>query len=604
MQPFTIELAKSRLSVPATAIVIGPTTYQFEIGDEAGWVRERSSDGERRYRIAHVMGGKNVFYFLTPLERGRLQVLPVAYDLREPAWFDTAASAVRHFSGLNDRPINWRDPLYTFNTSCQGCHVSQLSVNYDLATDSYRTTWAEPGINCETCHGPCVEHVRFCRETPAGRKPASLAIIRFGSFTPEQRNAACSSCHAKASALTQAFKPGDPFFDHFEVVALESLDFYPDGRDLGENYTLTSWLMNPCVKSGKLDCLHCHTSSGRYRFAGQSENGACLPCHEQRVNHAEAHTRHKPESPGNRCVACHMPTTEFARMRRSDHSMRPPAPSASLAFKSPNACNLCHTDRDAAWADREVRQWRPRDYQAAIVALGGLIESARRNDWSRLAEILGCLADPQRDEVFAVSFIRLLSGCGDPRKVPALMQALKDRSTLVEPLLNKALRIEPANAAANLNLGLLKAEQGHLRRAEECLRAALKAEPTLAQAAYNLAVILSRDRLAEAIDWCRQACRSQPGEPRYAYSLAFFLHKSGGFVEAERVLRELLMRNPDYFSAYGLLGDIYEGWNEFAKAAELYRQALNRPALPLSDRRVFEAKIGDLAKRETNSANR
>ena len=43
---------------------------------------------------------------------------------------------------------------------------------------------------------------------------------------------------------------------------------YPDGRDLGENYTYTSWLMSPCAKSGKLDCNHCHTPSGRMRFEG------------------------------------------------------------------------------------------------------------------------------------------------------------------------------------------------------------------------------------------------------------------------------------------------------------------------------------------------
>ena len=68
------------------------------------------------------------------------------------------------------------------------------------------------------------------------------------------------------SPITASFAPGDRFFDHFDIAALEDPDFYPDGRDLGENYTYTSWLMSPCAKSGKLDCVHCHTSSGRYRF--------------------------------------------------------------------------------------------------------------------------------------------------------------------------------------------------------------------------------------------------------------------------------------------------------------------------------------------------
>ena len=116
------------------------------------------------------MGGKNVFYFLTPLERGRLQVLPVAYDVRRQEWFDTTASAMRHFGDRRDEALYWKDRPLTFNTSCFSCHVSQLSKNYDLDADSYHTTWAEPGINCETCHGPGEEHVRVVqRGRPATR---------------------------------------------------------------------------------------------------------------------------------------------------------------------------------------------------------------------------------------------------------------------------------------------------------------------------------------------------------------------------------------------------------------------------------------------------
>ena len=124
------------------------------------------------------------------------------------------------------------------------------------------------------------------------------------------------------------------FFDHFDLVTLEDPDYYPDGRDLGENYTFTSWTMSPCVQSGTLDCLHCHTSSGRFRQKGEP-NQACMPCHALRVASAPQHTHHPEGSPGNHCIACHMPMTEFARMQRSDHSMLPPTPSATVAFESP-----------------------------------------------------------------------------------------------------------------------------------------------------------------------------------------------------------------------------------------------------------------------------
>jgi hypothetical protein len=57
-------------------------------------------------------------------------------------------------------------------------------------------------------------------------------------------------------------------------------------------------------------------------------------------------------------------------MDRSDHSMRPPMPAASIAFNSPNACNLCHPDKDGHWADKLVREWRTRDFQAPVLRLG------------------------------------------------------------------------------------------------------------------------------------------------------------------------------------------------------------------------------------------
>jgi tetratricopeptide (TPR) repeat protein len=322
--------------------------------------------------------------------------------------------------------------------------VSQLSTNYDLETDTYHTTWAEPGINCETCHGPADEHNRVCREAPKGTVPKDLKITRGGrDFTPEQNNAACATCHTKGAPITPSFSPGDRYFDHFDLVCLEHPDFYPDGRDLGENYTYTLWLLSPCVKSGELACNHCHTSSGRFRQK-KDPNQSCLPCHQERVDNATEHTHHPAESKGNLCISCHMPMTEFARMRRSDHSMLPPTPAATIAFKSPNACNLCHTDKDAVWADKHVRQWRKCDYQAPVLHRAGLIDAARKRDWSRLPEMLAYITSKDRNEVYATSLIRLLQACDDPFKWPVMLKAMKDPSPLVRSAAAESLGSMPS----------------------------------------------------------------------------------------------------------------------------------------------------------------
>lgn len=444
MQPYTAEFARANLTIQEKEIEIGESTYRALLtGKGDGFVREKGPKPETQYPIVHVLGGKNVYYFLTPRERGRLQTLPLAYDVGEKVWFDTAGSGVRHFPGAEaDQPVHWTDPLYTFNTSCYTCHVSQLSRNYDLTTDTYRTEWTEPGINCETCHGPAEAHVRiYQRAQETGSEPNDLGLISTQTFSTVQMNAMCNSCHAKMTPITTSFTPGEKYFDHFDLATLENPDFYPDGRDLGENYTMTTWRMSPCARSGKLDCMHCHTSSGRYRFKhAENPNAACLPCHQQRVEDPGVHTHHEPDSTGNVCVACHMPMTDFARMTRSDHSMRPPMPAATLRFESPNACNICHEDQDAGWADQHVRQWHETDYQEPVLQVAGLLDAARRGNWERLDQMLTYVGSAERDEVFATSLIRSLQACESKEKWPVFIKALEeDVSPLVRAAAAQAL---------------------------------------------------------------------------------------------------------------------------------------------------------------------
>ncbi|MCJ7641663.1 MAG: HEAT repeat domain-containing protein, partial [Desulfobacterales bacterium] len=443
MQPYSPEFARARLTPQKHDAAIGRVRYRADISE--GVVMETSAQGKKKYKIVHVLGGKNVYYFLTPFKKGRLQTLPVAYDVNKKEWFDTAASGMRHFpGGERGQTVNWKESPYTFNTACYSCHVSQLSTNYDPKTDTYHTTWAEPGINCETCHGPSAEHNKIAKATPKGQPLPDPRIIRTKIMTKRQRNDLCSSCHAKASPLTLEYRPGEWFFDHFDLVTLEDPDYYPDGRDLGENYTLTSWSMSPCVKSGKLDCIHCHTSSGRYRFKKEKFNNACMPCHADKVNKPKEHTHHPAESEGSKCISCHMPMTAFARMNRTDHSMIPPAPAATMAYKSPNACNICHNDKDAEWADKYVRQWRARDYQAPLLKRGSLIDAARKRDWSRLPEMLAYIQSKNRDEVFTTSFIRLMMSSTDERITPVLLKAIKDPSPLVRSAAAEAISLRPS----------------------------------------------------------------------------------------------------------------------------------------------------------------
>lgn len=560
MQPYTSDFARAKLTAHTGEIAVDGFTYRAEINGGTGYVVEKgkSSSESKQYKIEHVLGGKNVYYFLTPLDKGRLQTLPLAYDVKKKEWFDTAASGVRHFS---DQPLHWKESVYTFNTACYSCHVSQLSTNYDLKTDTYQTVWAEPGINCETCHGPSEEHNRVCREAPKGKVPADLKIISAKRFTPDQHNATCSTCHAKMIPLTTSFTPGEKFFDHYDLTTLEDPDFYPDGRDLGENYTYTLWLMSPCLQSGKLHCITCHTSSGRYRFKTEEKaNDACMPCHAERVKNVSAHTHHKAGSKGNQCVSCHMPMTSFARMNRTDHSMLPPTPSVTLKFGAPNACNLCHSDKDAKWADTHVRKWRKRNYQAAVLHRAGLIEAARKGTWSRLPDMLSYIKDTKNNEVFRTSLVRLLRTCPDEKKWPVLRQLLKDPSPLVR-----------ASAALAISDNLTR----------ESIDALL---PVTADP-----VRLVRIRAAEALSPIPQARLPEEARKNLEAAQAEFL--------------SALNARPDDWTSHYNLGNFYASRNETEKAIASYETALRlepRAVLPLTNIAIVYGRKGEYVKAEAS----
>jgi len=131
-------------------------------------------------------------------------------------------------------------------------------------------------------------------------------------------------------------------------------------------------------------------------------------------------------------------------MRRSDHSMLPPTPAATLQFESPNACNICHTDKDATWADTFVRQWHKRDYQKPVLERAGLIAAARKRDWTQLPAMLDYVSDNKSDDMFVTGLVRLLRSCDNPEKWPTVLQALEHASPLVRSAASVSLEPLPS----------------------------------------------------------------------------------------------------------------------------------------------------------------
>jgi len=157
--------------------------------------------------------------------------------------------------------------------------------------------------------------------------------------------------------------------------------------------------------------------------------------------------------------------------------------------------------------------------------------------------------------------------------------------------LQKAHQIEPDHGAVNLNLGLALAEKKDLAGAEKHLRLAVKKPESRGQAAYNLAVLVAGEDRSETVRLCRLATTSTPDNPRYAYTLAYYLAANGKPAEAADVLEALTRRRRDYADAWILLGQCYEKARKPKEAARCYQAMCEERSLPDRARQLAEGRL-------------
>lgn len=635
LQPWSPELACA-LPSQEEPIEAEGRFYLAQITPEHGRIRD---DQGTTYDIAYAMGGKNYYNFLTLMDDGRLQVLPIFYDVQHKSWRNTTSSMLRHFTdGRQDTPVSWRDSMLTFNAACFSCHVSQIESNYDPKTDTYDTTWNEPGISCESCHGPASEHIRVCRAASPDNPPGDLKLIAWKDLTTEQQNDACSVCHTKGAPITEKFETGDKYWNHYDLTTFEHPDYYANGRDLGENYTLGSWLLSSCVKEGNLSCTHCHTSSGRYRFEGEKANHACLPCHEERVKNAAEHMHH-PDGGVTQCVDCHMAMHSFGGMNQSDHSMRPPLPNLSIAVGSRNACIICHTDQTHEWALDHVRSWHSDfdEYTEPEMLRALLIKSLHDGKWEKLPDVFRYISDPESDPLFTTSMIRLLPPSGAPQQQvilreltiraahplvrsaaaaaldadnmpadrPALFKAISDKIRLVRVRAAERLAALPVSeipdeyrgafetameemwASFNLrldhwsshyNTGNILMRQGNYAEAVANYDRAHELRDDIAPPLVNGAMALaSLGRLKEAEIRLKEATQLPEPSPEAHFNLGLLYGEQGQTDEAAEELRKTLKLQPENARAACNLAIILaEKGDDYSETYQLLKHAIKQ----------------------------
>jgi Flp pilus assembly protein TadD len=211
-----------------------------------------------------------------------------------------------------------------------------------------------------------------------------------------------------------------------------------------------------------------------------------------------------------------------------------------------------------------------------------------RYNWALLEQDLGNAEEAERQyrEALALDDHFILA-----KSNLALLLARKGANADAELLLREVLKDRPGEPVASFNLGLLLAETGKTGDAEALLRTAADHPPTTAQAAYNLAVLVSKDRPAEALKWSRKAAEAAPGEPKYAFTLAYFQSAGGDLAGAEATLMECLRRHPAHGDSILLLGEVLVRQGRPSEAKALFELALAQPNLSSEDRRAITARL-------------
>ncbi len=152
----------------ATLTHHGVTTTFSRAGDKF-MVRTEGPDGAPHdYEIAYTFGVYPLQQYLIAFPDGRYQALGIAWDSRPKdqggqRWFllypDQNLRA-------GDR-LHWTGRDQTWNYQCASCHSTDLKKNYDLAANSYATTWTDLNVSCEACHGPGSRHVAWAEARAA-----------------------------------------------------------------------------------------------------------------------------------------------------------------------------------------------------------------------------------------------------------------------------------------------------------------------------------------------------------------------------------------------------------------------------------------------------
>ena len=334
-------------------------------------VQTDGSDGKLHdYEISYTFGVYPLQQYMIKFPDGKIQVLDPTWDSRSKEdggqrWYHIH----KDDNVTAGDPLHWTGPNMNWNYMCADCHSTNLKKNYDTETKQYHTSYDVINVSCEACHGPASKHIEWTKNQDenvsakgfpvsfkSDKKPWREKSDTLKSFIQEKELNICAKCHSRRSQLDDDYVPGDTFHDHYLPVKLDDGLYFSDGKIDDEVYVYNSFVQSKMYAEG-VTCTDCHDAHSLER-KGVGDK-VCFSCHQSDTYTATSHHKHQEGSTGSSCISCHMPARTYMGVdSRNDHSFRVPRPDISVESKEiPNACNLCHTDKEASWSVEAMTKW-------------------------------------------------------------------------------------------------------------------------------------------------------------------------------------------------------------------------------------------------------
>ena len=603
---------------------------RFYKKDGRFFVRTQGPEGKMGdFEVSYTFGWFPLQQYLVPFPGGRLQCLPIAWDVREKKWYHLYPK-----EPLDPKDwLYWTNAAQNWNGMCAECHSTNLKKNYDVKTDTYKTTWSDIDVGCEACHGPGSHHVQWAEMPDMARPKVENVhlVVKTSGLGSRKAVELCAPCHSRRASL------GD--YTHAEAELLDSVLpslltqelYFPDGQILDEVYAYGSFTQSKMYHR-EVRCSDCHDVHGLKLV--KEGNALCLQCHRAAEYDSKEHHFHKKKgekgdpikSPdgkvlfevgtGAECVQCHMPGRTYMGIHyRLDHSLRIPRPDLSIKIGTPNACNRCHVDKNSQWSVDAITKWygpgrRPH--------YGTFIEAGRKGLPEAKKDLIRLAGDPLYPVIVRATALHLLTAYPGEDAVQAFELALMDEEALIRrtavqsiylsgqrrqteliaPLLYDpvaAVRMEAVSTlAGDPSKGLSSDQRKVFQNDLQEYIQSMEYSGDFAFGRYNLGNLYAAlNEPQEAIRNYHAALKIDDLFYPAKVNLAMLYNSRGENDKAERLLRDVVAKHPELYDIAYSLGLLL---TEMGKPEEALR-FLERAAKGLPDRSRLQYNLGLLLQR-------